>query len=63
MTQKELSYLEDAIGHEDNIIKICEEMINYLQDKSLIKFIDNEIKNHAILKKKIMGLMEAKANE
>ena len=27
MTQKELSYVEDAIGHEDNIIKIIDDNI------------------------------------
>ena len=39
MTQKELSYLEDAIGHEGNIIKICEETIKKLEDEELITFM------------------------
>ena len=63
MTQKELSYLEDAIGHEDNIIKICTETITYLEDEDLISFMNKEIKNHSSLKTKLMKLMEEKANE
>lgn len=63
MTQKELSYLEDAIGHEDNIIKICSESITYLEDEDLVAFIDEEIKSHSKLKNKLMNLMEEKANE
>lgn len=63
MTQKELSYLEDAIGHEDNIIKICSETLNYLEDDSLIDFMDKEIKNHSKMKSKLMEMMEEKSNE
>ena len=33
MTQKELSYVEDAIGHEQNIIAIGEYSIELLEDK------------------------------
>ena len=63
MTQKEMSYLEDAIGHEDNIIKICSESITYLEDDSLVDFMNKEIKNHSKVKTKLMNLMEEKANE
>ena len=63
MTQKELSYLEDAIGHEDNIIKICSETLNYSEDDSLIDFMDKEIKNHSKMKSKLMEMMEEKSNE
>ena len=63
MTQKEMSYVEDAIGHEDNIIKICSESINYLEDKNLVSFMNEEIKNHSKVKTKLMKLMEEKANE
>ena len=62
MTQKELSYLEDAIGHEDNIIKICSETLNYLEDDSLVDFMDKEIKNHSKMKSKLMEMMEEKSN-
>ncbi len=63
MTQKELSYLEDAIGHEDNIIKICEQTINCLEDKKLINFMENELENHNAIRKDLMEFMEGKANE
>ena len=46
MTQKELLYLEDAIGHERNIIAICEENKNFLDSDELLSFMDNEIKVH-----------------
>ena len=44
MTEKELLYIEDAIGHEQNIISICNESLNMLDDEKLISFIKNEIK-------------------
>ena len=63
MTQKELNYLEDAIGHEENIIKICSETISYLEDDDLIDFMNKEVKNHSSIKNKLMNLMEEKCNE
>ena len=46
MTQKELAYVEDAIGHEKNIIAICQETKNYLKDEALKSFIESEISKH-----------------
>ena len=44
MTQKELNYMEDAVGHEKSIIKILEESINNLDDERFINFMkDNDI--------------------
>ena len=63
MTQKELSYLEDAIGHEKNIIDICSDTITRLDDENLIEFMNDEIKKHSSLRMKLMKLMEEKANE
>lgn len=63
MTQKEMSYLEDAIGHEDSMIKICSESITYLEDEDLVSFMNDEIKNHSKVKTKLIKLMEEKANE
>lgn len=63
MTQKELDYVEDAIGHENNIIKICQETMNYLEDENLISFIDNELSNHMSMKEKLMNMMEAKSHD
>ena len=63
MTQKELLYLEDAIGHEQNIIKICEDMINNLEDENLITFMQNELNNHKTLEDNLISTLEAKSNE
>ncbi len=62
MTQKELSYLEDAIGHETNIISICKETVNLLEDSKLITFIQDEITKHESNKQKLMNILEAHAN-
>ena len=63
MTQKELLYVEDAIGHEQNIISICEDTINNLNDKDLITFMKNEIKKHITTKDKLLKTLEDKSNE
>ena len=39
MTQKELLYVEDAIGHEKTIISNVIDYINCLQDENLINFM------------------------
>ena len=63
MTQKELSYVEDAIGHEVNIISICNETVKMLTDSELINFIQDEITKHTSNKQKLMNILEACANE
>lgn len=63
MTQKELSYLEDAIGHENNIIKICQQTIENLQNQNLVTFLENELKSHTSMKEKLMNMLKEKANE
>jgi len=63
MTQKELSYVEDAIGHEENIIKIMREEINNLDDEEVLNFLEKEINIHSSLKEKLMNLLKEKANE
>ena len=63
MTQKELSYLEDAIGHEDNIIKICQQMLNSIKNDDLITFIKDEIDIHLTMKEKMINLLEVISNE
>ena len=63
MTQKELSYVEDAIGHEKNIIKICNDTINNLEDENLKKFLENELQKHTEMQEKLMNMLEVKANE
>ena len=63
MTQKELLYIEDAIGHEQNIISICEDTINNLEDSNLVSFMKNEVKKHTSTKEKLTKILEAKSNE
>ena len=63
MTQKELSYVEDAIGHEENIIKICNESIKNLENEELKEFLQSEVETHTSMKDKLLNLLEAKANE
>ena len=63
MTQKELLYIEDAIGHEQNIVKICTDSINNLEDNKLISFIENEIDKHNNIIKKLTKALEECSNE
>ena len=63
MTQKELSYVEDAIGHETNIITIVEDTIKNLEDEDLVSFMEEEVKTHTSIKEKLMSLLEGKINE
>ena len=63
MTQKELSYVEDAIEHESNIIKIISEGIKNLEDENLVTFMQVELNTHTSMKEKLINLLEEKANE
>ena len=62
MTQKELSYLEDAIGHEKNIISIINESIN-MSNEELKTFLENESEIHNNTLNNLMNTLETKANE
>ena len=63
MTQKDLLYLEDAIGHETNLVSIYEYYVEILQDTNLKAFLKSEIKKHQSLKTKLLKTMEDIANE
>lgn len=63
MTQKELLYVEDAIGHETNIISICEESIKNITNDDLISFLETEIELHTKTKENLINLLEEKSNE
>ena len=63
MTQKELLYLEDAIGHEKNIISICRDTIQKLENEQLVSFMDCELDKHVQLQEKLVNMLEVKANE
>ena len=58
MTQKELSYVEDAIKHEQAIEQICTNTINSLEDKKLKSFVQNELKIHQKLYTKLLGTLQ-----
>ena len=62
MTQKELLYVEDAVGHETNIIKILQETIKHIQDEKLISFLENKLETHVSMKQKLISKLEEKSN-
>ena len=63
MTQKELLYVEDAIEHENNLIKILSDTKARLQDENLISLIENHINTHTTIKEELTSKLEVKANE
>lgn len=62
MTQKELSYFEDAIGHEKNIIKIIEESLKKLESEELINFMTEEYNKHNDILERLMNKLEGEVN-
>lgn len=63
MTQKELLYMEDAVGHEKNLQTIFEYYSNELQDENLSTFLSKLALKHKHLEEKLMKVMEGTANE
>ena len=63
MTQKELLYLEDAVGHENNIISVLTETLNLLEDEELVDYIQTELETHQDMKKDLLKVLEDNANE
>ena len=62
MTQKELLYIEDAITHESNVIKICEDMINTLEDADKVSFMEKQAKKHKNVRDRMISVLEDKIN-
>ena len=62
MTQKELLYVEDAIEHEDSIIKLCNLFLSNLNDDNLSMFINEQITSHQLSKDRLINLLKEKAN-
>lgn len=58
MTQKELLYMEDAIGHEQNLVTLLENFSNDLTDQDLASFLKKLAKRHNRLEKKLLETME-----
>lgn len=63
MTQKELLYIEDAIGHEKVLIDNIKDYINCLQEEDLIEFMQKELRNHEKIKNDFIKLLESESNE
>ena len=63
MTQKELLYVEDAVGHETSIIDILNKSLEFLDDDKLITFIEEEIDKHSDIKQGLLNLLEDESNE
>ena len=62
MTQKELLYVEDAIEHEGSIIKICNDLVNGVNNEEFKSFINNEITNHQGIKNNLISLLKENVN-
>ena len=60
MTQKELLYLEDAVGHEASILEILNESLKQVDDENIVTFIEEEINKHESIKEGLKELMEDK---
>jgi len=63
MTQKELLYVEDAIGHEKNIISILKETLNYLESEELVNFIQKELEFHQERNDNLINLLKEESYE
>ena len=63
MTQKELLYIEDAIGHETSVIAYLNNALNSLKDEELITYINDVIKKHENTKKKLLKKLEDNLND
>ena len=63
MTQKELLYVEDAIGHEQNVKSIICESLKLLEDDSLVTFLNKEYKKNDSMEKRLVNLLEENSNE
>lgn len=63
MTQKELLYFEDAIGHEKNVISIIKESLELLESEDLISFMEEQLEEHKDMEEKLTNLLKENANE
>lgn len=63
MTQKELLYLEDAIGHEKEMISVLSETIELLDDENLMNYLGDELNTHQEMVEDLINQLEGKVNE
>ena len=57
MTNKELLYVEDALGHEQYFHTKCCEAINQLQDNELRSFVQQLEQSHRTMFQNFDGLL------
>ena len=57
MTSKELTYIEDALGHESFMKKCCVDTANLLQDGTLSTYIKELEQKHNDLFNKFSNLL------
>lgn len=62
MTQKELLYLEDAIGHEKNIVSIIEQTIKTIENADLKTFLEAEKTCHQKTYDNLINTLKVKNN-
>ena len=63
MTQKELLYIEDAIGHECTMASYINNAIEQLEDDKLVTFMEKELKKHEKQKEELIKTLEEISNE
>lgn len=59
MTQKELNYIEDVYNHELLLINILNNTVCEVDDEKYISLLNEQIKIHESLNKKLIKLLEA----
>ena len=57
MTTKELSYIEDALGHEKHFQTRCQEAISQIQDQQLKSCVEELLQKHQQLFQNFYGLL------
>ena len=62
MTEKELLYFEDAIGHEKNIVSSLNQSVNMVTDEDIKSFLNSEITKHKSIENDLMNMLGGKAN-
>jgi len=63
MTQKELLYMEDAIGHEQNLAIMLTNFSGAMENSELKNYLEKLAKKHQSLEGKLLKVMEEIANE
>lgn len=57
MTNKELLYIEDALGHEKYFQTKCQETINQVQDQELKTYVEQMAQKHQKIFQSFYGLL------